>query len=304
MKYSEKFTSITATHVSFDIYLPNVMIRYKAIIQIHHAMCEYSGRYERFAEYLAHDGFVVVVSDFPGHGTSLYNYEQGYFGVGDATETLVEDMQRLRNIMASRYPDLPYFMLGNQLGSLVLRQYMAKYGDFIQGAILMGTCGKRHFSLLERTLLTGDMLVKGRMHRSKTVRKNVINRIIAHNKSGTYVTGDLHELEQYEQDPFTDFTYTNKACAEVFKIIKDVSMQQNIKKIPNYLSLLIVSGVKDPFGKFGKGPKWLYETLKQQGIRDLDLLLYEKSYQDILHDKQRLEVYRDILEWLNQRTFV
>ena len=48
------------------------MIRYKAIIQIHHAMGEHSGRYERFAEYLAHDGFVVVVSDFPGHGTSLY----------------------------------------------------------------------------------------------------------------------------------------------------------------------------------------------------------------------------------------
>ena len=35
MKYSEKFTSATATHVNFDIYLPTVMIRYKAIIQIH-----------------------------------------------------------------------------------------------------------------------------------------------------------------------------------------------------------------------------------------------------------------------------
>ena len=55
MKYSEKFTSATATHVNFDIYLPTVMIRYKAIIQIHHAMGEHSGRYERFAEYLAHD---------------------------------------------------------------------------------------------------------------------------------------------------------------------------------------------------------------------------------------------------------
>ena len=26
MKYSEKFTSATATHVNFDIYLPTVMI--------------------------------------------------------------------------------------------------------------------------------------------------------------------------------------------------------------------------------------------------------------------------------------
>ena len=82
MKYSETFTSTTKTHVNFDIYLPTVMIRYKAIIQIHHAMGEHLGRYQRFAEYLAHDGFVVVVSDFPGHGMSLYNYVQGYFGFG------------------------------------------------------------------------------------------------------------------------------------------------------------------------------------------------------------------------------
>ena len=54
-----------------------MMIRYKGVVQIHHAMGEYVGRYRRFAEYLASDGFVVVVSDFPGHGMSLYNYEQG-----------------------------------------------------------------------------------------------------------------------------------------------------------------------------------------------------------------------------------
>ena len=149
MKSTERYSSSTATHVKFDVYLPTVMIRYKAVVQIHHAMSEHSGRYERFAEYLAHEGFVVVVSDFPGHGTSLFNYEQGYFGIGDATKTLVEDMHRLRNIMAARYPDLPYFMIGNQLGSLVLRQYLANYGDFVQGAILLGTCGKQHFIKLK-----------------------------------------------------------------------------------------------------------------------------------------------------------
>ena len=304
MKYSEKFTSATATHVNFDIYLPTVMIRYKAIIQIHHAMGEHSGRYERFAEYLAHDGFVVVVSDFPGHGTSLYNYEQGYFGIGDATKTLVEDMHRLRNIMASRYPDLPYFMIGNQLGSLVLRQYMAQYGDFIQGAILMGTCGKPHFALIGKLIIKGDAMVKGHMHRSKTVRKNVINQLISRTKNATYVTGDARELEQYQQDPFTDFTYTNNAYEEVFGLIKKVSTIQNIKKIPEYLSVLIISGAKDPFGKFGVGPKWLYEALSHQGVKDITLSLYDRSHHDLLHDQQRLEVYKDVLDWLNQRTFV
>ena len=304
MKYSETFTSATATHVNFDIYLPTVMIRYKAVIQIHHAMSEYSGRYQRFAEYLAHDGFVVVVSDFPGHGTSLYNYEQGYFGIGDATKTLVEDMHRLRNIIASRYPELPYFMIGNQLGSLVLRQYMAQYGDFIQGAVLMGTCGKPRNNYLSKLVIKGDILFKGHMHRSKTVRKNVINKLVNQNKNTTYATGDPQELEQYQQDPFTDFIYTNDAYEEVFGLIKKVSTNESIKKIPEYLSVLIISGAFDPFGKFGVGPKWLYETLAHHGLKDLTLSIYDRSHQDILHDCQRLDVYRDILEWFNQRTFI
>lgn len=303
MKHSETFTSATSTHVNFDIYLPTVMIRYKAIIQIHHALGEYSGRYERFAQYLAHEGFVVVVSDFPGHGTSLYNFEQGYFGVGDATKNLVEDMHRLRNIMAGRYPELPYYMIGNQLGSLVLRQYMAQYGDFIQGAILMGTCGKFRLRGLGKLVIKGDIIFKGHMHRSKTIRKNVINRLIGKSKNATYITADLQELEQYRQDPFTDFTYTNNACEELFNLLKNVSSLQTIKKIPEYMSVLIVSGHKDPFGKFGEGPKWLYEQLNKQGINDLSIKLYDKSHQDLIHDQERLVVYKDILDWLNDRTF-
>ena len=50
---------------------------------------------KKFAEYLSHEGFIVVVSDFPGHGTSLYQFEQGYFGKGNALDTLVEDIRHM-----------------------------------------------------------------------------------------------------------------------------------------------------------------------------------------------------------------
>lgn len=297
MKYSETFTSTTKTHVNFDIYLPTVMIRYKAIIQIHHAMGEHLGRYQRFAEYLAHDGFVVVVSDFPGHGMSLYNYEQGYFGFGDATKNLVEDMQRLRNIMAARYPDLPYFMIGNELGSIVLRKYVSIYGDYVQGCVFMGTCGKPKHVNLGRIFLKGEILLKGNMHRSKIVKKTIA-------KTESYITSDLNELEQYQQDPFTDFIYTNQAYNDILKLIKEVTSYETIKKIPNYLSVLIVSSLKDPFGQLGRGPKCFFDSLLNNGVRDLSIKLYEDSYHDILHDQQRLEVYKDILDWFNERTFV
>ena len=297
MKYSEMFTSKTKTHVNFDIYIPSVMIRYKAVIQIHHAMGEHLGRYQRFAEYLADDGFIVVVCDFPGHGTSLYNFEQGYFGDGDATETLVEDMHRLRNLVSARYPDLPYFMIGNKLGSIVLRKYISRYGDYVQGCILMSTCGKSRYAGLGKLFLTVDVLLKGNMHRSKMVKKKII-------KIEAYKSSDNRELERYKQDPFTDFIYTNQAYSDILKMIKEVNAADTIQKIPDYLSVLLVSGTKDTFGSLGEGPKWLYNQFLNHGIKDLSINLYKNSHQDILHDQERLEVYKDILDWLNERTFI
>ena len=75
MKLTETYTSLTQTHIKFDIYQPNVILRYKGIIQLHHGLCEHSDRYQKFAEYLSHEGFIVVVPDFPGHGKSLYHFD-------------------------------------------------------------------------------------------------------------------------------------------------------------------------------------------------------------------------------------
>lgn len=36
MKLTETYTSLTQTHIKFDIYQPNVILRYKGIIQLYH----------------------------------------------------------------------------------------------------------------------------------------------------------------------------------------------------------------------------------------------------------------------------
>lgn len=67
-------------HVRYHVYEPKVVLRVKGVVQIHHGIGEHADRYEHFASYLLNQGFVVVVSDFAGHGKSLIDFEQGYFG--------------------------------------------------------------------------------------------------------------------------------------------------------------------------------------------------------------------------------
>ena len=86
------------------------------------------------------------------------------------------------------------------MGSVVLRKYVAKYGDYIQGCIFMGTCGKLKRTNIAKVFLKGEVLLRGSMHRSKTLKKRLL-------KTKPYVTDDLEELEKYRDDPFTGFVY-------------------------------------------------------------------------------------------------
>ena len=78
------------------IYIPQANI--KGIIQIVHGMCEYGNRYDEFSKFLALNGFVVVVHDNLGHGTSVKNLNDlgYYFNVDGSTDILEPDRSGYR----------------------------------------------------------------------------------------------------------------------------------------------------------------------------------------------------------------
>lgn len=302
MKISETYTSVTATHVKFDLYTPNVILRYKGIIQIHHGLCEYSDRYQRFAEFLCHEGYIVVVADFPGHGTSLNNFEQGYFGHGKAIDTLVEDMHRLREIMVKRFPELSFFVIGVEFGSLVVRKYLSTYGQYVDGAILIGTCMKSQSYYRASTLVKLSTLLRGNMHRSAVLKKS-LDTYIQRGIKGHYKMDDEIEKNLYIDDPMTDFIYTNQAYRDILEYIKYTSQRENINKIPHYTPLYLLSGNNDNFSHHGDDTKKFYDICQSLSFSDIDYKIYDRK-QDILHDINKREIYKDILNWLMARTYV
>ena len=101
---------------------------------------EYIERYEEFASYLTDRGFLVIGNDHLGHGRSIVKKEDwGYFAEENGNEIVLQDLRRLHRKTAKRYLDLPYFILGHSMGSFLLRQYLCRYGDELDGAIIMGT---------------------------------------------------------------------------------------------------------------------------------------------------------------------
>jgi alpha-beta hydrolase superfamily lysophospholipase len=276
----------------------------KGIVQIHHGYCEHADRYEHFASYLLNQGYVVVVSDFVGHGQSLIDFEQGFFGMDNGSDGIVEDMHHLFEVIRSTYSEAPYYLCGIDLGALFIRKFMSIYGDCIQGVILLGTSGRiSKINLVKYEILIMKMF-KGPMYKSK----KIFNHFHYQNSKKTngskvlsWLTNDDEERKMYLDDPMTHFIYTLKGYEDIITTLKQVNSNEYINKIPKELAVFIGVGEED---SMTKNSHELYEKYKEHGIYDLTYEVFEGCKHAVLFEKNKRVVYKKIVDWLNERTYI
>lgn len=304
MKHTESLTSCLHTHVRFHVYEPRVIIRIKGVVQIHHGLFEHADRYDHFATYLSNSGYVVVVSDFVGHGKSLIDFEQGFFGMNNGSEGLVKDMFHLYEIMRERYQEAPYYLLGVDLGALIIRKFMSTYGEYIQGVLLLGSSGDTKKLALAKYQIKFLKMFKGPLHRSKLLfnyfySKNS-KKIKVLNKLEWY-TSDENQRRVYLEDPMTHFVYTLKGYEDILLTLKEVNSQISIREIPTFLSIYIGVGSDDTLTIDSYK---IYEKYKEHGVRDLTFKKFDGFRHGLLFEKDKSIVYKSILNWLDERTYI
>ena len=304
MKHTETYTSCLHTHVRFHIYQPLVVLRIKGIIQVHHGLCEHADRYDHFASFLANQGYIVVVSDFVGHGESLIDFEQGYFGEKNGSDGLVKDMFHLYETMRIRDEEAPYYMLGVDIGSLFVRKFISQYGDYVQGAILLETPGNIKHTKLNRSIIRLFKMTKGTRYHSKVLHNNFNrnnNRKAHKMKKMSWYTSDHYQRQIYLDDPMTHFAYTIKGYEDILDTLIEVNSSSSIKSIPQYLPIYMGVGSDDVLSDNSHS---LYLKYKKHGIEDLTYEIFEGFRHAILFETDRRAVYQSILQWLNERTYL
>ena len=102
-------------------------------------------------------GYIVAADDHVGHGkTALENNTWGDWG-NQGFHTMMEDEHQLKALVSELYPNLPYFLYGHSMGSMIARDFMTKYGEELTGATICGTCGV--FPIAEETIAKIDRLI-------------------------------------------------------------------------------------------------------------------------------------------------
>ncbi|MBQ6125795.1 MAG: alpha/beta fold hydrolase [Erysipelotrichaceae bacterium] len=284
-------------------YEPEKSVR--AVLQIAHGMDEFIDRYDGFAEYLCDKGFLVVGNDHLGHGGSVKSKDDwGYFGE-NGNQVLLDDMYKLTEAVKKEYADVPYFLLGHSMGSFYARQYIAEHGDALDGAISMGTGVEPEYKLKAAMLMCRTIaLFKGWRHRS-----NLVNSLAfgAYNKRfepartpSDWLTKDEKIVDWYRNEPRCTFVFTLNGYYNMFTGILRLHDKELMNRVPKDLPLLFVSGQEDPVGSFGKEVEASVEYMKDLGIRDVRLKLYQNDRHEILNETDKETVYEDLYVWLNE----
>lgn len=280
----------------------------KAVVQLCHGMVDYVNRYHDFAEYLCEKGFYVVGNDHLGHGKSVQcKSEYGYFSDKFGNECVLGDIDTLRQRIQKKYPNVPYFLLGQSMGSALARQYMQTHGNELTGVVLMGVTA----DMPELKLKAGKMLcriiglIRGGHYRSRLVDNaalGVYNKKFKPAKTrADWISSDEEKRNQYVNDPLCSFMFTVNAYYNVMKGMQQVRKKENIFMIPKHLPIMMVAGIDDPVGNFGKGVRRIYGIYKRAGLKDVTLQLYPEARHELLNEVCRDQVYEDLYNWLAEK---
>lgn len=274
----------------------------KGIIQFSHGMAEHKQRYMDVMQFCAENDFIGVIHDHRGHGDSVRCKDDlGYF-YDESSEAIVEDVAMITRVMKKRYPALPLILFGHSMGSLIVRNYMKKYDDLVDGLIVCGSPSKNAAAGFAVGLVNLLKSFKGDHNRCALIDKiafGSFNKGIQSTYEHAWICSDESVVKAYEEDEKCGYLFTLNGYLNLFKLMKNTYSNGWQVKNPD-VPVLFIAGSDDPCiiseEKFNQAVQFMQKC----GYSNVKSKLYEKMRHEILNETDKNIVYNDMIHFVNQ----
>ncbi len=282
----------------------------KGIVQIVHGMCEHKERYVALMDYLAANGYLCVIHDHRGHGQSIekqgdlgYMYQGGYRGLVEDTHQLMVMVKDF--VKKSMGQEVPYYMLGHSMGSLVVRVFLKKYDSEIDKLVVMGSPSNRPGTTAGLVLINILKKLKGDKSHSKILDFIVVNssyekRYKAENTPHAWLSTDKSEVAKYNKDPLCNYSFTINGYENLVLLTKETYSNEAWSMKNAELPIKFLSGEGDPCAVDKKSFANSMRFLKKLGYQNVTGKMYKGMRHEILNDTIRTTVYSDILNFFEK----
>lgn len=273
----------------------------KGVVQISHGMSEHKERYYDFMEYLKNQGYVVVINDHRGHGSSVKNKEDlGYFYTEDISY-IINDLYDVTKYIKNKYKDKKIYLFSHSMGTLVARGYIQKYDNEIEKLVLCGPPTKNELTKFAIKLSQVSKYINKDTKPSKLLNKLTFG---SYNKGNTinneWLSKSIDNVNNYNEDELCGFIFTGNGFINLYKLMDNAFCRENYKMQNKSLPIFVIAGSKDPVIQDEKKFLELVDFLKELGYKDVTSKLYKDLKHEILNEEEKNIIYKDVLDFFNK----
>ena len=245
------------------------------VVVISHGLNAHSGLYAWAAQQFTSNGLAVYALDHRGRGRSD---GERFFVKKFADWT--RDLATFIDIVKTREPGLPVFLLGHSAGGVIACGYTLDHQDQIAGLIVEDFAYQIPAPDVALAILKGVSHVAPHAHILKLKNEDF--------------SRDPAVVAALNADPLiANESQPSETVAELVRA--DELLKKSFQKIT--LPLLILHGTADKVTK----PSGSQEFYEKVGSSDKTLKLYEGHFHDLLADIGKQQVMADIQAWIDER---
>lgn len=280
----------------------------RGVLLVAHGVAEHSGRYERLAERLSKEGWILVVPDHRGHGrTAAASGGRGWFAAEKGFFRVVEDLHAFRLRAERDWPGLPVALLGHSMGSSLARAYIALHGGGLAACALSGIVALPPALAAASGVVVGlGRLLQGGRGIAKFADSITLGGYAKAfepvRTRNDWLSRDPAQVDAYNADPDCGFTCTWDFFRDMSEGSAFIAKRSMIERIPKTLPVLILAGSRDPVGAAIGGVEALAAAYRAAGLADVTAKLYPEGRHEMLNETNRDEVMDDLAAWLDRAT--
>ena len=187
------------------------------------------------------------------------------------------------------------------MGSFIARCAAALYPDLADALIICGTGSNCKLALVGIGIAFIIEKIKGCRYYSSLLDKMIFGSYnVGFEGLSEYdwLTKDREIIEKYEADKYCTFPFSVSAIKDLLTLSYLSNRKKWYKSIPKWLSVLIISGDKDPVGANGNAAKLIHKKLRLNELNDVNMFLYKDCRHEILNDTCKGEVISDIIDFI------
>ena len=246
----------------------------KAIVIVVHGLGVHSNIFDKVVEFLVAHNYGVYGLDLRGHGRS-----PGQRGYINSWREFREDLKAFHQLVIEKEPNLPLFLLGQSLGGTISLDYALRFGEKLQGVILLSPALAVGISPLK--IAVGKIL--SRLMPRFSLDTGI--RLITSSR-------DPEIIKVLEQDPLRHTRGTARLSTEFMQTVAWIKNNTEMLQVP----LLILHGGADKIAS-PESSRLLFEQIT---FDDKERKLYPESYHVLQNDINYQEILADLGDWLDK----